>query len=119
VDGSGLILVPELLALVGLLLQPSLDGFPAVSHVTAHSIADWTGAPVPPAIQGVNGDPQHLREIRKRHQFVTRLDCHDHLLSRGSQLDAGCAESAWQSPERSGKQLGRAARPVEDLPTIT
>jgi hypothetical protein len=24
-----------------------------------------------------------------------------------------------QSAERSGKQLGRAARPVEDLPTIT
>jgi hypothetical protein len=46
----------DLLTLVNPLLQPSLDGFAAVSHVPAHPIADWTIAPVPPAIQGVNRD---------------------------------------------------------------
>jgi hypothetical protein len=52
----GIDLAPGLLALVGLLFQPSLDGLPAVPHVTAHPIADWAVALVPPAIQGVNGD---------------------------------------------------------------
>jgi hypothetical protein len=46
----------RLLALVGLLFQPSLDGFPAVPHVTTHPVADWAVALVPPAVQGVNED---------------------------------------------------------------
>ena len=59
-----LILPPGFLALVGLLLQPSLDGLPTVPHMTAHPIADRTVALVPPAIQGVKGDAQHFRYIR-------------------------------------------------------
>ena len=50
-------LAPGLLALVGLLLQPNLNGLPTVPHVTAHPIADRTVALVPPAIQGVTGMP--------------------------------------------------------------
>jgi hypothetical protein len=68
------------LALIGPLFQPSLDCFSAIPHVTAHPIASWTVASVPPAVQGVNGDVQHLREIGKRHQFVSGLECHDHVL---------------------------------------
>src|SRR5215203_3998701 len=69
-------LAPGLLALVGLLLQPSLNGLATVPHVTAHPIADRTVALVPPAIQGVKGDAQHFRNIRERHQLVTGLKCH-------------------------------------------
>jgi hypothetical protein len=32
----------------------------------------------------VNGDAQHLRDIRKRHQPVTGLECHDHPFSARS-----------------------------------
>jgi hypothetical protein len=39
-----LILGLRLLALVDLLFQPSLDGLSAVSHVTAHPVADWAVA---------------------------------------------------------------------------
>jgi hypothetical protein len=38
------------------LLQPSLDGLPAVAHVTTNPVADWAVALVPPAVQGVNRD---------------------------------------------------------------
>src|SRR5215217_8492105 len=71
-------LAPGLLALVGLLLQPSLNGLTTVPHVTAHSVANWAVALVPPAVQGVNGNAQHFRDVRKRHQLVTGLECHDH-----------------------------------------
>jgi hypothetical protein len=101
------ILAPQLPTLVGLLFQPSLNGPSAVSHMTAHPVADWAVALVPPAIQGVNGDAQHFRDIRKRHQLVTRLECHDHLPFGGSHTWA-------QSLGRSGKRLGRTARPVAD-----
>jgi hypothetical protein len=50
------LLAPGLLALVDPLLKPGLDSFPAVSHVPAYPIADWTITPVPPAIQGMNRD---------------------------------------------------------------
>jgi hypothetical protein len=63
--------------------------------MAAHPVADGAVALVPPAIQGVNGDAQHFRDIRKRHQLVTRLECHDHLPFRGSHT--------W------GKSLGRRA----------
>jgi hypothetical protein len=79
---SGLILALALLTLVRLLFQPSLNGLPTVPHVTAHPIADWAVALVPPAVQGVNGDAQHFRYIRERHQLVTGPECHDHLPSR-------------------------------------
>jgi hypothetical protein len=105
VDRSGLgFLVPGLLALVGLLFQPRLDGFTTIPDVAAHPIADWAVALVPPAVQGMNGDAQHLRDIRERHQFVTGLECHDHLPSRGSQFDAGLvpAESAWRPGALAG-----------------
>src|SRR5215212_7434631 len=69
---------PRLLALVEVLFQPSLDGLTTVPHVTAHSVADWAVALVPPAVQGVNGNAQHFRDIRKRHQLVTGPECHDH-----------------------------------------
>jgi hypothetical protein len=122
VDRSGLILAPRLLALVCLLLQPCFDGFAAIPHVAAHPIADGTVALVSPAVQGVNGDAQHLREIRERQQSVTGLECHDHLLSRGSQFDAGSARrvsvATWCSRGLRANRLGRAARPVEDLPTV-
>jgi hypothetical protein len=117
-------LAPGFLALVGLLLQPSLNGLPTVPHMTAHPIADRTVALVPPAIQGVNGDAQHFRDIRERHQLVTGLECHDHLLSRGSHFDVGSLGPPSQRGDRcsrrgrSGKWLGEAARPVEDLSTV-
>ena len=72
---------PRLLALVDVLFQPSLDGLPTVPYVTAHSVADWAVALIPPAVQGVDGYAQHFRDIRQRHQLVTGLQCHDHLLS--------------------------------------
>src|SRR5215218_6598126 len=69
---------PRLLALVDVLFQPSLDGLTTVPHVTAHSVANWAVALVPPAVQGVNGNAQHFRDVRKRPQLVTGLECHDH-----------------------------------------
>jgi hypothetical protein len=33
----------------------------------------------------VNGDAQHFRDIRQRHQLFTGLQRHDHLLSRSMQ----------------------------------
>src|SRR5829696_2896502 len=116
-------LAPGLLALVGLLLQPSLNGLPTVPHVTAHPIADRTVTLVPPAIQGVKGDAQHFRNIRERHQLVTGLKCHHLflLVDRSSGKVLGLPRvslATWaRSPGRSGKRLVRAARPkpVKDL----
>jgi hypothetical protein len=114
---TGLILALRSLALVDLLLEPSLDCLSAVSHVTAHPIADWAVAVVSPAVQGMNGDAQHFRDIRERHQLVTGLEGHDHLPFRGSQSGSvgACRISVatWaQSPRRPGKRLGRTARPI-------
>jgi hypothetical protein len=61
----GLILAPQLPTLVDLLFQPSLNGLSAVPHMAAHPVADGAIALIPPAIQGVNGDAQHFRDIRK------------------------------------------------------
>jgi hypothetical protein len=110
---------PCLLALVDVLFQPSLDGLPTVPYVTAYSVADWAVALIPPAVQGMNGNAQHFRDIRKRHQLVTGLECHDHLPFHASQSGSfwGCRVSVatWaQSPVRSDKRLGRTARPVAD-----
>ena len=66
---------PRLLALVDVLFQPSLDGLPTVPYVTAHSVADWAVALIPPAVQGVDGYAQHFRDIR-----------HDINLSRASSV---------------------------------
>ena len=49
---------PRLLALVDVLFQPSLDSLPTVPYVTAHSVADWAVALIPPAVQGVDGYAQ-------------------------------------------------------------
>ena len=110
----GLILAPHLLALVDLLFQPSLNGLSTVPHVTAHPIADRAVALVPPAIQGVNGDAQHFRDIRERHQLVTSLECHDHLPSRGSQFRQGFepAESQRGDLGAVAGAFGQAARPA-------
>ena len=77
-------IAPGVLVLIGLLLQPSLDGLPAVPHMATNPIADWAVALGPPAVQGVNRDAQHLRDVRERHQPVTGLECHDHPLSVAS-----------------------------------
>ena len=55
---------PRLLALVDVLFQPSLDGLTTVPHVTAHSVAGRTVALVAPAVQGVNRNAQHFRDVR-------------------------------------------------------
>jgi len=60
----GLMLAPRLLALVDLLFQPSLDSLSTVPHVTAHSVAGRTVALVAPAVQGVNRNAQHFRDVR-------------------------------------------------------
>jgi hypothetical protein len=39
--------------------------------MTAYPIAGWPVALVPPAVQSVNGDAEHFRDIRQRHQLVT------------------------------------------------
>jgi hypothetical protein len=112
VDRWGLILALRLLALVDLLFQPSLDGLSTVSHVTAHPVADWAAPLVSPAVQGVNGDAQHFRDICERHQLVTGLECHDHLPFRGSR-----SGSVLGPPSQRGDQgavagaFGQAARP--------
>jgi hypothetical protein len=113
----GLMLAPRLLALVDLLFQPSLDGLPTVPHVTAHPIADWAVALVPPAVQGVNRNAEHFRDIRKRHQLVTGLECHDHLpFVDGSQRAFSARRvsvATWaQSPDRSA---GCGLATVKDL----
>jgi hypothetical protein len=70
---------------VGLLLKPSLDCLPAIPHVPAHPIASWPVAVVPPAVQRMNRNAQHFRDIRQRHQLFTGVQGHDHLLSRSMQ----------------------------------
>jgi len=75
--GSGFL--ESMSALVGLLFQPSVDGLSPVLHVTANPVAEWAVPLVPPAVQGVNGDAQHFRYLRERHQLVSGLECHDHL----------------------------------------
>ena len=110
-------LAPRLMALVDLLFQSSLDSLSTVPHVTAHSVADWAVALVPPAVQGVNGNAQHFRDIRKRHQLVTGLECHDHLPfvdgSRTAFSARRVSVATWeQSPDRS---TGCGLATVKDL----
>ena len=69
-------------ALVGSLLEPGVYGLSAIPDMTANPIAGWPVALVPPAVQGVNGNAQHFRDIRERHELVSCLECHDHLPSR-------------------------------------
>src|SRR5215207_4003142 len=66
--------------------------------MTAYPIAGWPVALVPPAVQSVNGDAQHLRDIRQRHQLVTGLQRHDHLLS-------------WRRLVNPGHWRGRSIQP--------
>jgi hypothetical protein len=80
------------------LLQPSFDGLSAIPHMTAYPIAGWPVALVPPAVQSVNGDAQHFRDIRQRHQLVTGLQRHDHLLS-------------WRQLVNPGHWRGRSIQP--------
>jgi hypothetical protein len=123
---TGLILALRSLALVDLLLEPSLDCLSAVSHVTAHPIADWAVAVVSPAVQGMNGDAQHFRDIRERHQLVTGLEGHDHLPFRGSQSgsvlglpsergDLGAATAACGQAARPDRSTGRVLATVKNL----
>jgi hypothetical protein len=107
---------PRLLALVDVLFQPSLDGLSTVPYVTAYSVADWAVALIPPAVQGVNGNAQHFRDIRKRHQLVTGLECHDHLpfVDRSQSIfgppsqrgDLGTVGSAFGSATRPDRSTG-------------
>ena len=87
-----------LATLVSPLLQPSFDGLSAIPHMTAYPIAGWPVALVPPAVQSVNGDAQHFRDIRQRHQLVTGLQRHDHLLS-------------WRRLVNPGHWRGRSIQP--------
>jgi hypothetical protein len=83
----------------------NLNGLPTVPHVSAHSVADWAVALIPPAVQGVDGYAQHFRDIRERHQLVSGLECHDHLpFVDRSRVAFGAAESAWR-PGRSRRGL--------------
>src|SRR5215203_5358785 len=66
--------------------------------MTAYPIAGWPVALVPPAVQSVNGDAQHFRDIRQRHQLVTGLQRHDHLLS-------------WRRLVNPGHWRGRSIQP--------
>jgi hypothetical protein len=54
---------PRLLGFVDPLFQPSLNGLSTVPHVSTHPVADWAVAHVPPAVQSVNRDTQHFRDI--------------------------------------------------------
>jgi hypothetical protein len=109
--GTDFLLRPYL-ALVDLLFQPSLDGLSTVPHVTAHSVANWAVTLVSPAVQGVNGDAQHFRDIRKRHQLIANLECHDHLPSLEWQLvavwDTRVSVVTWAAVTGT---FGQAARP--------
>ena len=87
-----------LATLVSPLLQPSFDGLSAIPHMTAYPIAGWPVALVPPAVQSVNGAAQHFRDIRQRHQLVTGLQRHDHLLS-------------WRRLANPGHWRGRSIQP--------
>ena len=101
---------PGVLALIGLLLQPSLDGLPAVPHMATNPIADWAVALGPPAVQGVNRYAQHLRDVRERHQPVTGLECHDHPLSVASAskqvLVLPKSRCGWRAIIRAVQRLG-------------
>jgi hypothetical protein len=70
-------------SLVGSLLEPSVYGLSAIPDMTANPIAGWPVALVPPAVQGMNWNAQHFRDIRERHELVSCRECHDHLPSRG------------------------------------
>jgi hypothetical protein len=70
-------------SLVGSLLEPSVYGLSAIPDMTANPIAGWPVALVPPAVQGMNWNAQHFRDISERHELVSCLECHDHLPSRG------------------------------------
>jgi hypothetical protein len=52
-------------AVVGSLLEPSVYGLSAIPDMTANPIAGWPVALVPPAVQGVNWNAQHFRDIRE------------------------------------------------------
>ncbi len=114
VDRSELILAQGLLALVGLLLQPGLNGFSAVSHVAAHPIADWTVALVPQAIQGVNGDAHSISDTSVSDISLSpawSVMIISFLADRSS--TQGSADSAWRPGAvagGSGEPPGRAAR---------
>ena len=70
------------LALIDLLLQPGLDGLPAVAHVTTNPGSRLGRHPCTASdTTCVNRDAQHLRDLRKRHQSFTGLECHDHPFS--------------------------------------
>ena len=71
-------------ALAGSLLEPSVYGLSAIPDMTANPKAGWPVARVPPAVQGMNWNAQHFRDIRERHELVSCLECHDHLPSRDS-----------------------------------
>jgi len=93
---------------------------PGDPDVAAYAIADRAVALVPPAVQGVNGNAQHFRDIRKRHQLVTGLECHDHLPFRGSQFRQGFGpiDSAWRPGcRRRDARASGTAGPPELSPT--
>ena len=58
-------------------------GLSAIPDMTANPIAGWPVALVPPAVQGMNWNAQHFRDIRERHELVSCLECHDDLPFRG------------------------------------
>jgi hypothetical protein len=56
-----------------LVAPASLDGLPAIPHMTAHPMAGWPVALVPPAVQSLNRNAQHFRDICQRHQLLAGL----------------------------------------------
>src|SRR5215207_2836847 len=58
------------LALVDLGVEPGLDGCPAVSNMTADSVAGRALTAVPPPVKGVNRHAEHLRQVGDRQQSI-------------------------------------------------
>jgi hypothetical protein len=99
-------------ALVGSLLKPSVYGLSAIPDMTAHPIASWPVALVPPAVQGVNWNAQHFRDISQRHQLVAGLHCHDHLLSVDGKSIEGLGRSIQPLNSPDLLRFRRFLRPI-------
>src|SRR5829696_5908559 len=74
-------LFPWGLTAVSLLLQPGLNAGAAIANVAADAVAPRAFTAMAPAVESVNRNPQHRREISDRHQSLLSNLVHNLLPS--------------------------------------